>query len=67
MVWARIFFKIITVTLQTELGGAIFERSVRHRHNDTSNELAGSISRLNAYGKPQKPKKPKKSSVYDQP
>ena len=40
-----------TVTLQTEPGGAIFEGSVRHRHNDTSNELVGSISRLNAYGK----------------
>ncbi|XP_025074094.1 uncharacterized protein LOC105427274 [Pogonomyrmex barbatus] len=39
-----------TVTIQTTPGDAIFEGTVRYKADDNSRKLAGSISRLNAYG-----------------
>ncbi|KAL0107779.1 hypothetical protein PUN28_014805 [Cardiocondyla obscurior] len=39
-----------TVVIQTTPGDAIFEGTIRYKADDKSRKLAGSISRLNAYG-----------------
>lgn len=40
-----------TITIQTEPGDAIFEGTVRYKNENKTNNLVGSVSRLNAYGK----------------
>jgi hypothetical protein len=39
-----------TVIIETTPGNAVFEGSMRHRSDNDSMSLVGSISRLNAYG-----------------